>query len=275
MCRGIWKTRGGTSMYGCGYLSEAKERGIYPTQDLRERGAKLVKKIDEILENNVSETEQESKEEKFYWQQKGNNSVSFYLPFGKKWCKGIGSKFCIEHCYLKTIPLEKEAKSTIQKTNMEDYDWETLSVLISKMDVEYITLFSSGCLEKLNDWKVNIVRIAFDNPNKYFRFFIREWHSYIPKLPENATIIFSIDYTSFEDNKILLKAMKSKSIKGIAIINHKINEELINWVIDQSELYGIDKIIRCEECISDGDDCSDDMMCFEQKEKFVLIQNFK
>ncbi len=77
-----------------------------------------------------------------------------------------------------------------------------------------------------------------------------------------------MEFTSPEG--VLDEAIKNKNIRGISVINHEDNEELINLLKNRLflALHKIEIIIDCE-------DCKGKMLCFNQDKRFILIHEFK
>jgi len=168
-----------------------------------------------------------------------------------------------------------------------------MPTIISKLDAEYFTVFSSGCIENLGkdiddknvfeSWGDYLVEIVKRNKKKKIRFLIRNaiegtfisqnFKYTLPSLPRNGVIILAIDTTS--PKRALTEALKNNNINGISVVNHKDNKELINLLKNKAFLamHNIKNVINCKDCIVD-DNC-DKMLCFNQKERFILIQKFK
>ncbi len=240
--------------------------------------------------NDSSELEKKEKGEelkKLIFYQQTKDHVSFYSPFGDKECT-YASDWCKKYCYLKSKPFDKKVNKKIQSTNIRSFGINVLPSIIEQLDATYFTVFSSGCIENLGR---NVTKPFYEGMGVYIkkivrelekrndreltskrvRFFIRgAAHHRIPNLQYSNTgvIILSIDNSSPKD--VLFEAFENEDIQGIAIINHKDNEELISLVKNKIFLHlqGIEKVIDCK-------DCDDKMLCFNQKKRFILIQNYK
>lgn len=218
--------------------------------------------------------------EKIFYQQTEDH-VSFYAPYGDRECV-CATDWCKKHCYLKLKPFEKGVKEKIQSTNIKQFDIDYFPSIVKQFDAKYFTLFSSGSVEDLgkdvsDSWGRYLLKIVTENINKKFRFLIKDVYEgtflkdhkyYIPSLPDNGVIVLSLDASSPEG--VLIEALKNKNIKGISIVNHEDNKELIDLVKNKYFLptYKIKKVINCESC-------KDKMLCFNQKGRFVLIHKYK
>ncbi len=203
-----------------------------------------------------------------------DNHVSFYAPYGDDKCTH-GTKWCKKHCYLKSVPFTKDEEKKIQSAKIEDIGLEIYKVYKELKKIKYFTFFASGCIENLGKNKNYTPAKYMDrmieqsDEDQKFRFFIRSIEGMIVDSHKKAVTILAIDVSS--PKNMLTDAIQRKVINAISIVNHKDNLKLINLLKGNElllRIYGITKIIDCE-------DCKDDMLCFKQNERFILIQKYK
>ena len=207
---------------------------------------------------------------------KTKNCIAFYTAYGDGFCGEYATNWCREHCYLKTQPFSKDVIDEIQKVNITNYDFNSFAVddLVDKIESEkYITFFASGCIDDMQSDQKKFVQdlsetICSKVKNSKSRFFIRnprtKWKCV------NSVIILSVDNESSEN--IITKGLRNITINGIAIIDHPDNEDLINLVTNKLfkkySKCNIDNVIYCKNC-------NGKMLCFKQKKRFILIQEYK
>ena len=293
MCRGnrIWIDHWGRTRYkGTPDEQREFEEGKIPGKKQFEdqiSAGKLISNLKEFDDIKKKEKEKASRADKnLVFHQQTDDHVSFYTPFSDKECV-CATKWCKEYCYLKLKPFKEAENKIIQSTDIKNFDINVMPSIIGQFDAKYFTVFSSGSVENLgkdvsnryvgNSWGKYLKKIVNKNKNKKIRFFIKDVYSGtflntnfkydIPELAENGIIILSLDATSPEG--VLAEALKNKNIRGISVVKHKDNEELINLLKNKTflALHNL-KVIDCK-------DCGDKMLCFNQTDRFILIQDFR
>lgn len=179
-------------------------------------------------------------------------------PTSTKWCK--------EHCYMKTKPTKKDINPK--------YDLNTFKLANIKKNKElhndlsnakYVTIFASGCLGGIqNFYNVDVEDIIFqvshDMIDKKIMFFIRHKLDFIKHdlvKPDNAVIVVSVDKdTSME---LINWAIDSDIVSSISIIDHEDNSRVIKM------LKAVLDIIRtCSSC--------KDFDCFGNDKGIILCE---
>jgi len=219
------------------------------------------------------EVEKEFSKPVFYRISEERKMISLYSAFGRGHCDDFGTKWCKKNCYMKTVPFTKSNIKKIQKVNVRSWNFSFLNELIDyfryRKNIRYFTLFASGCIENL-DTKDDLYSLLKRICKKYsfvnFRFFIRN-PRLATELPENGNVILSIDNSTPSD--VILEAAFNTNIRGIAIVNHPDNQHLISSFTGDNLPKNFVKI-DCEDC-----KVHDTLECFNCKERFILIQDYK
>lgn len=255
----------------CGWIERKKAEMNRGYSDSEESEKKGKEKVEKELEKSFSKPV-------FYRYSKEQHMVSFYSAFGKGHCDNYGTKWCKKNCYMKTVPFTKSNMKKINKVDIDHWDYKFLKELMDyfvdseTIRFKYMTFFASGCIENLgNQYNFNLFKdflrpLCYDYPLINFRFFIRDPENLV-KLPENSTVIMSIDNST--PLEVIHKALLNPFINGIAIVTHPDNFVFLRSFVGDNLPEDFVKI-NCEDC-----KIHDTLECFNQKKRFILEQDYK
>ena len=207
---------------------------------------------------------------KCIFKKSGEDTISFYASWGED-CGDNATDWCKEHCYMKTCPFPHEDLSVITSMRLQycDRAKDIYAGIIKATDgeIKYVTLFASGCIEEIcygdRNWGSGATQfmrdVATNLPDKSIRVFIRNPKCIVGDLPNNTTIIQSVDCETNPD--LLRYGLTNRRINSIAVVDHPDNRKVIEQI--SHDLH----TIRCSNC-------HNGKLCFHQTKKFLLILNY-